>query len=71
VQMRAHGDPAPASVRYDAAGGEVTARLSSPARGIAPGQTAVFYEGTRVIGSATITATRRASAATQGVPASA
>jgi tRNA-specific 2-thiouridylase len=71
VQMRAHGDPVPASVRYDAARGGVTAKLSSSARGIAPGQTAVFYEGTRVIGSATITATRRASAATQSAAASA
>ncbi|MBS2961807.1 tRNA 2-thiouridine(34) synthase MnmA [Actinocrinis puniceicyclus] len=60
VQMRAHGEPVPAAVRYDVEQGVVTAQLSSPARGIAPGQTAVLYDGTRVIGSATISATRRA-----------
>jgi tRNA-specific 2-thiouridylase len=69
--MRAHGEPAPASVLYDAVRGVVTARLASSASGIAPGQTAVFYDGTRVIGSATISATQRASTATQGVSASA
>jgi tRNA-specific 2-thiouridylase len=71
VQMRAHGDPTPASVRYDAAQGGVTIRLDAPARGIAPGQTAVLYDGTRVIGSATISETRRAGSATHEVPASA
>jgi tRNA-specific 2-thiouridylase len=33
--------------------------LEQPATGIAPGQAAVLYEGDRVVGSATISATRR------------
>ncbi|HEV2343995.1 MAG TPA: tRNA 2-thiouridine(34) synthase MnmA [Actinocrinis sp.] len=63
AQLRAHGEPFAAVARYDASRGTVTVRLIEPARGIAPGQTAVFYDGTRVIGSATITATRRPVAA--------
>ncbi len=60
VQLRAHGEPIAASARYDADGGRVALALHGAVRGVAPGQTAVLYEGTRVIGSATITATRRA-----------
>ncbi len=67
AQLRAHGEPVPVVARYDAEGGTVTARLIEPARGIAPGQTAVFYDGTRVIGSVTVTATRRRSAVTAQV----
>jgi tRNA-specific 2-thiouridylase len=63
AQLRAHGEPVPATARYDAAAGTVRLRLESPARGVAPGQTAVLYEGTRVIGSTTISATHRAAAA--------
>ncbi|HET6693353.1 MAG TPA: aminomethyltransferase beta-barrel domain-containing protein [Pedococcus sp.] len=33
--------------------------LHEPAQGIAPGQAAVIYDGTRVVGSATITAATR------------
>jgi tRNA-specific 2-thiouridylase len=60
AQLRAHGEPTPATARFDSATGTVRVRLAAPARGIAPGQSAVLYEGTRVIGSATISATRRA-----------
>jgi len=42
------------------AGGELTVRLERAARGIAPGQAVVLYDGTRVVGSATISATERA-----------
>jgi tRNA-uridine 2-sulfurtransferase len=63
AQLRAHGEPVPAVARYDAERGAVTVRLNKPAQGIAPGQAAVLYDDTRVIGSATITATRRAVAA--------
>jgi len=63
AQLRAHGEPVPAVARYDARHGAVTVQLNKPAHGIAPGQTAVLYDGTRVIGSATITVTRRAVAA--------
>lgn len=60
AQLRAHGDPVPARAGYDPAAGEVRVRLAQAATGIAPGQTAVLYDGTRVIGSSIITATRRA-----------
>jgi len=63
AQLRAHGEPVPAIARYDAEHGAVTVRLNKAAHGIAPGQTAVLYDGTRVIGSATITVTRRVAAA--------
>jgi tRNA-specific 2-thiouridylase len=33
--------------------------LHDPAQGIAPGQAAVIYDGTRVVGSATIVSTAR------------
>jgi tRNA-specific 2-thiouridylase len=39
------------------AGGSVAVRFAQPVRGVAPGQAAVFYLGTRVLGSATIAST--------------
>jgi len=63
VQLRAHGSPVPAEARYDESAGTVNLAFSETVRGIAPGQTAVLYDDTRVIGSATITVTRRAAAA--------
>ena len=57
VQLRAHGEAHRAVVRV--LGDEVGIELLDPARGIAPGQTAVVYDGTRVVGSATIAATAR------------
>jgi tRNA-specific 2-thiouridylase len=62
VQLRAHGSPVPAEARYDESAGTVNLAFAESVRGIAPGQTAVLYDGTRVIGSATITATRKATA---------
>jgi len=62
VQLRAHGEPVAARAEYDERAGRVSLSLGASARGIAPGQTAVLYDGTRVVGSATITATRRAAA---------
>ena len=58
VQLRAHGAEHRAVVRVD--GDTVEIDLRDPAQGIAPGQAAVIYNGTRVVGSATISATRRA-----------
>ncbi|MEY3733171.1 MAG: hypothetical protein RL347_530 [Actinomycetota bacterium] len=52
VQIRAHGDAMPARVAVD--GDSVIAHLAEPARGVAPGQAMAMYDGTRVIGSATI-----------------
>ncbi len=56
VQLRAHGEVHPA-VCVPAAGG-IRISLREPARGIAPGQAAVFYDGDAVLGSATIAAAR-------------
>jgi tRNA-uridine 2-sulfurtransferase len=55
VQVRAHGEAMPATVR--AADGRIEIELDTPAFGIAPGQAAVHYEGDRVVGSATIAET--------------
>ncbi|MFW6867626.1 tRNA 2-thiouridine(34) synthase MnmA [Nocardioides sp. CPCC 206347] len=57
VQMRAHGAEHRAVVRVSDDRFEID--LIDVAEGIAPGQAAVVYDGTRVVGSATITATRR------------
>ena len=62
VQVRAHGRETPAVVNHDARG--IVLELASPERGVAPGQTAALYSGTRVMGSGTIRSTtpwRRAS----------
>lgn len=52
VQLRAHGGLHECVVRPCDDGWEIT--LTEPARGVAPGQTAVLYDGDRVIGSATL-----------------
>jgi tRNA-specific 2-thiouridylase len=58
VQLRAHGAEHRATVVVE--GGRVEIELHDPAEGIAPGQAAVIYDGTRVVGSATIESTRPA-----------
>ena len=60
VQLRAHGAEHRAVVAVS--GDAVAIELLEPAEGIAPGQAAVVYDGTRVVGSATITATARSEA---------
>jgi len=70
VQLRAHGAEHPARVTVTPAGpthaepdeAEVGIELLEPASGIAPGQAAVIYDGSRVVGSATIASTRRVAA---------
>jgi tRNA-specific 2-thiouridylase len=58
VQIRAHADPVPATaVVRD---GELVVRPDEPLNGVAPGQTAVVYLGTRVLGQATIDRTTSA-----------
>jgi len=52
VQIRAHAEPVPA--RASVAVGLVTVIPESPLDGVAPGQTAVLYDGTRVLGQLTI-----------------
>ncbi|MFN0283223.1 MAG: tRNA 2-thiouridine(34) synthase MnmA [Kineosporiaceae bacterium] len=55
VQVRAHGTPVPGRVVDVAPERCVVVRLDEPITGVAPGQTMVLYDGTRVVGSATIT----------------
>ena len=56
AQVRAHGEEVPAQAW--AAGDDVEVRLGSRLRGVAPGQSVVLYDGTRVVGSATIASSR-------------
>ena len=66
VQLRAHGEEHRAAVSVTRAepveASTVAIELLDPAFGIAPGQAAVIYDGTRVVGSVTIASTRRVSA---------
>ena len=55
VQYRAHGEAASADVHVGDHG--VRAELLTAATGVAPGQTLALYDGTRVLGSATIQST--------------
>ena len=57
VQLRAHGREHRAVVRVLDEGVDID--LIEPAEGIAPGQAAVIYDGSRVVGSATIESTNR------------
>lgn len=52
VQVRAHGDTVAA--RAAVVDNELVIRLQEPLFGVAPGQTAVLYLGTRVLGQTTI-----------------
>ena len=60
AQIRAHGEEVPCTA-YASGDGTVSVSLDERVRGVAPGQSVVLYEGTRVVGSATIasTGTRR------------
>lgn len=72
AQVRAHGAEIPATAVVDRDADTVRVRLAERVRGVAPGQSVVLYEGTRVVGSATISATDRArtSEKTTGLPSS-
>ena len=69
AQVRAHGQEYPARAQVQATGGapkrdgipeqRLTVHLEERIRGVAPGQSVVLYDGTRVLGSATISATGR------------
>ncbi|WP_193508844.1 tRNA 2-thiouridine(34) synthase MnmA [Cryobacterium sp. BB736] len=52
VQIRAHADPVPATAQLR--DGELVITPREPLGGVAPGQTAVVYIGTRVLGQCTI-----------------
>ncbi|MCK6080838.1 tRNA 2-thiouridine(34) synthase MnmA [Microbacterium sp. EYE_5] len=55
AQIRAHAEPVPATATWQ--GGTVTVVPDEPFDGVAPGQTAVLYDGTRVVGQFTIART--------------
>jgi len=59
AQVRAHGVPVTARARMD--GDRLVVDLDQPIRGLATGQAVVLYDGTRVLGSATVDRTRRVS----------
>jgi len=58
VQLRAHGEVHACTATIGS--GSVRIHLPEPAHGVARGQAAVFYDGDRVVGSATIDDTVRA-----------
>jgi tRNA-specific 2-thiouridylase len=63
AQVRAHGEEIPAKAWAE--GERVEVRLERRIRGVAPGQSVVLYEGTRVLGSATIARASTASSASR------
>lgn len=80
VQVRAHGEAVPGvfirraaeiSTRPDATepGVEVAVRLAEPIHGVAPGQTAVVYDGERVVGAFAIDRTESAVETGESAPA--
>ena len=58
AQLRAHGEAVPATAERTGPD-SVEVVLHEAVRGLAPGQAAVLYDGTRVIGSATVASTSR------------
>uniref|UniRef100_UPI0035CAF378 tRNA 2-thiouridine(34) synthase MnmA n=1 Tax=uncultured Amnibacterium sp. TaxID=1631851 RepID=UPI0035CAF378 len=52
VQVRAHAEPVPATAAFE--GGELVVRPDEPILGLATGQSAVLYDGTRVLGQVTV-----------------
>ena len=54
LQFRAHGEIVPATAQVVDGGERWLIRPAEPLRGVAPGQTAVLYRGTRVLGQVTI-----------------
>ncbi|MGC0374654.1 tRNA U34 2-thiouridine synthase MnmA/TrmU [Streptomyces sp. SAI-229] len=60
AQLRAHGGET--EVTAELVDGSLEVSFAEPVRGVAPGQAIVLYDGTRVVGSATIASTVRATA---------
>lgn len=52
AQVRAHGEEVPCTAAVE--GGRLEVEVDTALRGVAPGQSVVLYDGTRVVGSATI-----------------
>ncbi|TCC02759.1 tRNA 2-thiouridine(34) synthase MnmA [Kribbella soli] len=61
AQLRAHGEEVAVTAQVD--GDEVQVSFTEPTSAVAPGQAVVLYDGTRVIGSATIDTVERVTAA--------
>ena len=61
AQVRAHGAEV-ACTAYALSDGTVRVQLAERIRGVAPGQSVVLYDGTRVVGSATIASTATSTA---------
>ena len=57
AQLRAHGGVS--QVTAELTDGTLHVTFTKPVRGVAPGQAVVLYDGTRVVGSATIASTVR------------
>lgn len=66
VQFRAHGEEIPAVAFNTPTGFQI--ELEQMARGVASGQAAVLYDGTRVVGSGTINRTRRKNVGSSSAP---
>ena len=64
AQLRAHGGET--GVSAELVDGTLQVTFDEPVRGVAPGQAIVLYDGTRVVGSATIATTERRTAALAG-----
>jgi tRNA-specific 2-thiouridylase len=64
AQVRAHSEEVPATAWAD--GDRVEVRLRRCIRGVAPGQSVVLYEGSRVVGSATIASATTSTGAAGG-----
>jgi len=60
AQLRAHGGET--EVAAELVDGRLEVTFTEPVRGVAPGQAIVLYDGTRVVGSATIASTVRTTA---------
>ncbi len=58
AQLRAHGGETEVTAEL-VDGSELNVTFTEPVRGVAPGQAVVLYDGTRVVGSATIATTVR------------
>ena len=61
AQLRAHGEETEVLAELVGSGEQAELRVTftEPVRGVAPGQAIVLYDGTRVVGSATIARTER------------
>ena len=59
VQVRAHGAAVPARARATDGGAGVEVVVQTPLRGLAAGQSAVLYDGTRVLAQATVASAHR------------